>query len=347
MLAIAAIVSLGSISAGMNALIEEQMKLASDFIIVAEEGTFSFSSTSQSAVAKLPREYEDEILQVDGVEATYPQIRTLATGDVQFLMGMDLDDVGIFDLENIEFVEGGWPPEAEKELAMGYLTAEAGGWKVSDEVKVQDDTYVISGIFEEMGNFMDFAVMTTLEPAADTFDMGDHYTVIMVEPIDVSESNRIADEIQDLLDGVEAITSQEAIETARQLINEIGLMTLSIGIIASIVASIGIINTMIMIVLERKREFGIMKALGAERNTILSIVMQEAATIGAIGGVIGIAIGFVGTEAINQVIGMPLAALTPELIILSFAYGIILTILAAAYPAYKAISVDPVEAMRK
>jgi putative ABC transport system permease protein len=346
-LAIAAIVGLGSFSEGISVLVEEQLELASDFIAVAEEGSTDMSSGPPGLSSKIDKELVNDIAQIDGVESVSPQIRALSPSNNLFVVGFDIEDAEFFDLENIGFEEGGWPEEGVKEVVVGYQVSESLDLTVGDELKLMDDTYIVSGIMEELQNFMDYGTLTSLEAAAETFDMEDSYTVLVVEPADVGESKRIASEIEELDDTLEAITTEDAIERTRESIDQVRIMTLSIGIVASIVASIGIVNTMIMIVLERKKEFGIMKALGAERLTILYIVMQEAIFLGAVGSIIGIGIGFFVTDLVNSVSGFPIAMVTLNLAFFSFLYGILLTVLASVYPAYQAIKVDPVEAMRK
>jgi putative ABC transport system permease protein len=258
-----------------------------------------------------------------------------------------LDDIEVFDLQNIDFIAGGWPEEGEKELVLGYQLAETNKWSVGDEIPVKGDKYVVSGILEEMYNFIDYGALGSITDIADTFGMEDYYSTLSIEPADVSDSKRIANEIMEAYDTLDAMTSDEALQMANEVIGQIRLMTLSIGIVASLVASIGIINTMVVVVLERKQEFGIMKALGAKRVVILSIVVQEAVIIGIIGSILGILIGYAGTEGINKASAFPIASVTPTLALFSLLYGILLSVVASLYPSYSAINVDPVDSMRE
>ncbi|MBA2705051.1 MAG: ABC transporter permease [Blastocatellia bacterium] len=130
-----------------------------------------------------------------------------------------------------------------------------------------------------------------------------------------------------------------------------------LGGISLLVASFGIANTMIMSILERTREIGIMKAIGAEDREIKLIFFFEAAVIGACGGVIGVLAGWGMTGLANRLayrfVLKPQGAsfidffsLPPWLSMSAIAFALIVSILAALYPAARAARIDPVRALR-
>ena len=129
-----------------------------------------------------------------------------------------------------------------------------------------------------------------------------------------------------------------------------------IGLIALITASLGIINTMVMSILERKREIGVLKSLGADDSDIRFLFLVESGVIGAIGAGAGIFFGWLITRVASGVAhivmqreGIPpmeLFALPLWLILIALAIGIGVSLLAGAYPAGRAARVDPVEALR-
>ncbi len=344
-LAIAAIVSLGSISEGINSMAEEQMKLASKLVMVVEKGGGNMQSIP-GLNSRLDMDMVDEIGEIEGVEAASPTIRVMEPSSNLFISGVDLENLEMFNLENIEFKEGGWPEEGSKELVLGYSVAEAKDLGVGDEVKLRGEKYSIVGILKESKSFIDYAAIGPYKSIAETYGMESYASVIVVKPADVKESDRIADEIEERYSDVDALTTSEMIKRAKKAIDQLRIMTLAIGIISSIVAAIGIINTMMMIVTERKREFGIMKALGAEGGTILMMVIEEGLILAIAGGVVGIIVGYLGTDVLNSQMGFPIASVTPRLALLSFIYGILIAVIASLYPAYQAVSVDPIEAIR-
>ena len=130
----------------------------------------------------------------------------------------------------------------------------------------------------------------------------------------------------------------------------------AIGTIALVVAGLGIVNTMIMSILERTREIGIMKAIGGSENQIKRIFFVEAGTIGFIGAIFGLMLGWIVTRIANQIANSQfLPAGEPQvdffyfpmwLILGSIAFSIILSLLAGMYPAIRAARIDPVKALR-
>ena len=108
-------------------------------------------------------------------------------------------------------------------------------------------------------------------------------------------------------------------------------------------------NTMLMAVSERTREFGLMKALGAETKDILFLTMGEAALMGVIGGITGIGSGAIFVERLNEYLasrGTVLFTITPRLLVIAIVFATLLGILSGAYPAYRAAKMSPMEALR-
>lgn len=129
-----------------------------------------------------------------------------------------------------------------------------------------------------------------------------------------------------------------------------------IGLIALITASLGIVNTMVMSIIERRREIGILKSLGADERDIRLLFLAESGLIGTIGATFGIIFGWLITRAASIVIKiimqkqdipeMELFALPPWLILTALLFGLLVSLAAGFYPASRAARVDPVEALR-
>ena len=128
------------------------------------------------------------------------------------------------------------------------------------------------------------------------------------------------------------------------------------GSLALAVASIGIVNTLVMAILERRREIGIMKALGASDIDVGSLFFAEAGAMGLVGGALGVTLGWVighvinfGTNIYLQHQNFPPAQIwsVPLWLVLSaIAFSIIVSLLSGLYPAFRAARPDPVQALR-
>jgi ABC-type antimicrobial peptide transport system permease subunit len=129
-----------------------------------------------------------------------------------------------------------------------------------------------------------------------------------------------------------------------------------IGLIALVTASLGIINTMVMSILERTREIGVLKSLGADERDIRRLFLVESGAIGAIGAMAGIFLGWVITRAASFIARwymvregideMELFALPWWLILIALSFGVLVSLAAGFYPASRAARVDPVAALR-
>ena len=131
-----------------------------------------------------------------------------------------------------------------------------------------------------------------------------------------------------------------------QQLTMISLVLGGIAAISLLVGGIGIMNIMLVTVTERTREIGIRKAIGAERRSIITQFLIEAAMICGIGGIFGIIVGYLGTMIVGKLsfetILIPSAGITVGAFFISVALGILF----GMYPAIKASALQPVEALR-
>ncbi|SYZ74746.1 conserved membrane hypothetical protein [Candidatus Zixiibacteriota bacterium] len=156
--------------------------------------------------------------------------------------------------------------------------------------------------------------------------------------------------------GFRAFSFAEQFDQIRKMFVYFDMALALIGLIALTTASLGIVNTMVMSILERKKEIGVLKSLGADDNDIRLLFLVESGVIGEIGAIAGIILGWLISRAASGVAqyymikeGVPAAelfALPPWLILIALSIGIVVSVLAGLYPAARAAHVDPVEALR-
>jgi len=179
------------------------------------------------------------------------------------------------------------------------------------------------------------------------------YDSLIAKADKASNAAIVSKEIKTL--GVGAADAETSIKSQLSIFNIIGLVLGGIGGIALIVAAIGVVNTMIMAILERTREIGVMRAVGAKRGTVSRLFTIEASLLGFWGGVIGVAIGYGLTRVANVFINKQLMTnglkaqniitLPILLIIAVIAITTVIGMLAGLYPARRAAKLDPVEAL--
>jgi putative ABC transport system permease protein len=156
--------------------------------------------------------------------------------------------------------------------------------------------------------------------------------------------------------GFNTFSVVDAMSSLRQVFAVIDLFLGAFGSLALAVASIGIVNTLVMAILERRREIGIMKAIGASDGDVRKIFLAEAAVLGLTGGAIGVALGWSIGRIINfganifiERQGLPSQEIwfVPWWLVGgALAFSLVASLLSGAYPAARAARLDPIEALR-
>lgn len=226
----------------------------------------------------------------------------------------------------------------------------------------------IIGIFQESRGEADYSVYMSLSEVTNFNEwmMGrrinrsrDGYNQLVVNVESVDKVLDISDQITQL--GYQAYTPQSYVQGINSFFLILQVIFGGVGAIALLVAAIGIANTMAMAILERTREIGLMKAVGATNRDVLSIFLGEAAGIGLIGGLGGVLLGWSAGQVINvlalsylagqsaQQGGPPpsTAVYTPLwLPIFSLIFATLIGLLSGLYPALRAATMVPVTALK-
>ena len=152
------------------------------------------------------------------------------------------------------------------------------------------------------------------------------------------------------------ITAKSMQETISSVMNTLNLFLAGIAAISLLVGAIGIANTMFMSVMERTRQIGTLKALGATNFEVMLMFLFESAMIGFIGGLIGIFLGFIASGLISELgirmvgIGMrgttSMTIITPQLILFAMGFSVLIGIISGLLPARRAAKLEPIEALR-
>jgi putative ABC transport system permease protein len=176
-------------------------------------------------------------------------------------------------------------------------------------------------------------------------------TVRVKSPKNVTQ---VEDAIKKL--GFNTFSLQDATRSLRLVFTVFDLFLGLFGSLALTVASLGIINTLVMAILERRREIGVLKALGATDRDVRSLFFAEAGAMGLVGGVCGVTIGWLIGEALTwgttfylktqDLPGVKISSVPWWLATGAIAFAVIVSLIAGLYPASRAAKLNPVEALR-
>jgi putative ABC transport system permease protein len=236
----------------------------------------------------------------------------------------------------------------------------------------RNETYTgnVTAVLKEIGGFgigpSDSVVYIPISQAQSFFGTDKCYVIIVkLEDDDEATIESVSETIKEVFgDQVSVISSTAVLDIISSIFSTVELFLAGIAAISLLVAGIGIMNIMIVSLMERTREIGILKALGMKNRTVLLIFLSEAVIVGVMGAVIGIASGWVLANIVARVFsggggfmqaGNQAAAtsrmaitplLTPTVFLGAFAFGVIVSVIFALYPAWRASKLKPVEALR-
>jgi len=292
--------------------------------------------------------------------------------------------------DRFRFEEGGVPEHVENDtLILGHKVnypneAEPAFAHVNDNVtvtvkipttqypyvKLENYNFTVAGILQKTGtpgltNF-DYWAFIPLDTARKIYETNSSDLIFVRVPNpELSES--VAEDIEDLFPPyqITVLVPLSFIQQVDSILNMVEIFLTSIASIALLVAGIGIMNIMTVSVMERTREIGILKAIGAKNRTILTMFLAETILIGLAGSLIGVLTGYGLAHAMSYVLSgffkprQDSAFHTPETPGMSITpvfslpwaagaviFGTVVCILFGLYPARKAAKLDPVEALR-
>jgi putative ABC transport system permease protein len=396
---IAAIVALLSITQGLQITINTQLQtgFATNTLIVSRGGGFGIGpgmgliADSDFTLLVNYTQIIDEIEGVNMSAATIQKVCYINSSEGEFMIQIvGVDFAKYSNIYSSTFVaeNGEIPLEPDYDAVIvgksvsdpwdnGTLFLDVNDaveiiWTNSSTFPIQNETYsgYVSSVLGAIGGFgigpSDTTVYIPIKQAQNFFGTDECNTIIVqLESDDEALIDSVSTAIDEAFSDQVSVTSSIAIlSTISSVFTTIELFLGGIAAISLLVAGIGIMNIMIVSLMERTREIGILKALGTKNRTVLLIFLCEAVIIGLIGAVIGIGSGwglaqivaaiFSGgagfTPAGSQVHstgGMTIIpVLTPIVFLGALAFGLIISIIFALYPAWRASKLKPVDALR-
>ena len=375
---IAAVVSLITMGQGLETAITGQLGgLAVDILDIQNKGV-GFAPPGSTVIEKLNNHDIRIIEGVQGVEKVIPRLFRVGSleynGVAGFGYAMDIpeeEDFREFIYERSSFkAEEGRLLRAEDTgkvmLGNNFLTMDDFGkdFKVGKTVKINDDNFEIVGFLEKTDNFqLGGMVFMNNRDLKDLMNIDDEIDLISVQVTDKNDIEFVAEEIEDSFrrdrgekEGEETFsvkTPLQSLAAVNNILNIINVIVIGIAMISLFVGGVGIANTMYTSVVERTKEIGIMKAVGARNKDVLYIFLIESGMLGLVGGIAGALIGLGGAFAVssmaNQAIGGDLfqVSISYSLLFGAVSFSFFVGIFSGIFPAMQASKLNVVDALRR
>ncbi|MDI9645634.1 MAG: ABC transporter permease [Archaeoglobales archaeon] len=228
--------------------------------------------------------------------------------------------------------------------------------KIGSKITLEGRELKVAAILKDVGARFDINPNFAVLVSEDDFKKisGSEVSMVIVKAESLEDVPEIKKAIEERINKKEekliVVEMKMILQTIENAFGQINLFLMAIAAISLLVAGVSILNIMLMSTIERTKEIGVMRAIGAQRSTILKIFITEAAILGLIGSMIGSALSLVGGILIDYAIlqdwSYALQPSTVFYIILGLSVGISTAIFSGLYPAWKASKLEPIEALR-
>ena len=373
---IAMIVTLISLGQGLKSTINDQFQaMGTDKIIISPGGSNSFFGMGQVGGPKLLEKDLETIKKTSGIEMasgmSYKIAKISFKNQIKYtwLLGLPTDESKtlIQSFSNFKIVEGRDLQPTDKYVALvGYRLYNEKFYdkpiELRDKIVIEGVEFRVVGKMGKIGNPQDDSqIYIPIDTYMEIIGGKKDYGMILAQVSDPSKVDETAERVKkelrkerDVEKGEEDFsvqTTQQAIDSFSTILNVVQAVLIGLATISLVVGGVGIMNTMYTSVMERTREIGIMKAIGAKNSSIVTIFLIEAGVLGLVGGAIGTSLGiiagklveFIASSAGYSILKIKFSA---SLIIFSIIFSFTVGAIAGILPAIRASRLKPVEALR-
>lgn len=306
------------------------------------------------------------ILEAEGIYFDVFEVESGGQRAYAYGTGMDMTKAMFMEYSSVKIEAGRQIKNGEGgKVVLGYAyqfddKIFAKGLKVNDRITLNGEKYKIIGFYNEIGNPADDSnVYFDIDSWRERFD-SDSFAMIMArgDINDLSNTEaRVEKELRKSRGLVEGKEDFTVVSFVDELENYLGAMNIviafivMIALISVIVSAVNTANTMITSVLERTKEIGIIKAIGAKNSEIFNIFLFESSFLGFVAGVIGVTLGFIICYALGQLLnnigyGFLSPSFNPLLFIGLVSFAVIVGAISGVVPAANAARKKPVDSLR-
>ena len=243
----------------------------------------------------------------------------------------------------------------QKDAVIGLKVAKQFDLKPGSSIIIRGESLKVLGILAETGGRDDAGIFLPMPLAQRLFKAHNQVSYVAVKVDNVAETEAFIEKIRETV-SLGVVSDKQMLKSVMGIVGTVNITLQLIAAVSVLAAAFGIVNTMMAATYERKREIGILQALGANRRTIFTLFMMESGIYGVIGGVTGVVFGLLAATVATPYIAQNAfttavkgsgsgTLLDPKVIILSILFSTVVAIVAGIYPAWRAARLTPVEAI--
>ncbi len=233
-------------------------------------------------------------------------------------------------------------------LILGRAAADDLGKEVGDTLRLYESTYRIVGIYETGAPFEDGAAVVPLREAQALAGRSRQVSAFLIKLRDAQDAERIRQRIEQRFSDL-TVTQSSDFAQEQEMLAYVQGFTWTVSLLAVLIGGVGVMNTVLMSVFERTREFGTLRAVGWRPRQVLGMVLGESLALTGLGGLVGAGLGVAAVRAVEHVpavSGFLSTTFSPILFVQGIGVALALGLVGGAYPAWRASRLLPAEAMR-
>ena len=291
-----------------------------------------------------PASTRDRIAHLPGVAATCMILVDLMSIENAELMIVSGREWGCFAWDNLKLVSGRMPNDQnERAVVLGTAAADILKKKVGDTVQIETEELAVVGIVNGGAFVENGSLVLSLPLLQQIMGNQNQISAIDVRVTPGTDIQRLCAEINRLVPEAHADPAGEHIAGSEGY-RVINAMSWGTSLLAVLVGVLGVTNTMLMSVFERKQEIAILLALGWRQSRIVRMILWESALLGFFGGIIGVLLGIIGVQLLKHapaLRGMLEPDLRANLVLEAVAIAVFVGVLSGLYPAWRSSRVAP------
>lgn len=366
---IALMTVLFSLAGGMNHRVESTFSELSNRIMISGRDAIFGGLYLGMGTRPIPSSYIDDIRNIPHVEKVYSQVSVVLRPQnmnyVMPLFGYGTEEIDDLDNNPYNKIIEGTAPGNEKEIIIGkslqeYMSLLNSPFAIGNVYpfismeggRAEELDLKVVGVYQTGNEVLDGAFSGSEKLAREIGNIPEEsVSAINVGVDDVDNVESTSRAIQKELSGkkpeLQVVVPGDVLNPVKNILDVLGKFLMAISLVAVMAGGLSIMVVMLLSVINRMREFGILKALGWTPADIIFMVLVESLALSLLGAVLGVALGYAGIAVARVLIAADIAVLSRQVTVSVFLTGILIGVAGGIYPAWRANSAAPAKILRE